>query len=306
MALRDAVKGWDIVKTGQRCSIETGFAYRANATWYVRAVATNRPVDAFVPDGERLYVQEFVAPDFGHALSMVHPNMGGMLVNGTTLLVRQGRKAGFLSVAMGDAENPALEEALRLNELAVDQAQGAITPSNVATLALPMVMALIPVAFVAGLNTFSTILNIVFTDNFSALPFLIKGVVLTTASNVNRGELVAFHIGTADLGVVEVWAAQCHEEDSFRDLGIAFIFTASAVTILGVAFEMFAWKHMRQKGRSAQGPFGNVFRVDPYTWPCRTAPPSRDRPNCVVFATTYPRRAQAVADADRYIFPLTR
>ena len=40
--------------------------------------------------------------------------------------------------------------------------------------------------------------------------------------------------------------------------------------ILGVAFEMFAWKHMRRKGRSAQGPFGNVFRVDPYTLMMRT------------------------------------
>lgn len=267
-----AVHGWDIKRGGQRCAVEAAGAFRVSSEWYIRAAVTNQAVDGFVADGQRVFVEEFVRQNLKPALQLQREKWGeeGTLLNGTTMLTLTGGKAEFGSVPMGVDENPAIKEALRLNEGAVDQAQDAITPSNIAILALPMAMSLIPVAFVADLNTCATLLYILLTDILSCLPFLIKGVELVHTGSARRGETVAYHIGTPALGLLEVWSASCHGDSSFRVLGLTFI--CVAVLAIGLLFEIVAAHVMRNRRRRRRGrklrrgesigPFGDALLVE--------------------------------------------
>ena len=264
------LRDWDLRRLSQQCTVESAHAYRINGTMYLSAFATNEPVNAFLEDSKRQYIQESIAEDFQSSLPLCQPEYGTHLLNdltgvknisATTLLTTLGGKATL--AAHGDMDfdtNPAILEAMRLNEIAVDQAEDAITPSNIAILALPMAMSLIPVAFLADLNTCATLWYIIFTDIFSALPFLIKGVELFQSAKVRRGEMVAFHIGDSTAGELEVWAAECSGDESFRTLGIVFITIAVMAIVIGVLLELFAGMLMRRRrnsaGREAEGPFG--------------------------------------------------
>lgn len=250
-----AVRGWEVTRGSQRCAVEAAVAFRLSKVWYVRAAVTNRAVEAYIPEGQRAFVEEFVRNDLGPALELQREKWGeeDTILNGSTVLTVAGGKAAFGSVPMGVDENPALVEAMRLNEGVVDQAQDAITPSNVAILALPMAMSLIPVAFVADLNTCVTLLYIVLTDLLSCLPFLIKGIELVYTGSARRGETVAYHIGTPQLGLLEVWSVSCHGDSSFRVLGIAFLCVAVVAMSLGLVLEVVAARVMRNRRRRRRG-----------------------------------------------------
>lgn len=259
-----AVRGWDIMRESQRCSLDSAMAYRLRSEWYMRAVVTNFQADAFLPDFQRMYIEEFVRLDSA-PIHMVHPlytqpddnlpdrstdnSSNTVLVNTSTILIQRYGKAAFASVPMTFDECPALVEALRLNELAVDQARDAITPSNVAILALPMVMSLLPLSLLAELNTLASLLFIVFTDIFSVLPFLIKGVELLQSGTIQRSDLVAYHVGNPEFGIMEVWAAQCSGKGNFRALGILFISISVTVMALGMALEVLAWLCIKNRER---------------------------------------------------------
>lgn len=248
----------------------------------MRAAATNHPLHAFVPDGKRVFVEEFVRVDLDHGPSITFQARAGestqagtgqrSVSNGTTFVRTSGGIVPFAYVPMGVDENPALSEAMRLNEVAVDQARDAITLSNVAILALPMVVSLVPVAFIADLNTCATLLYVVFTDLLAVLPFLIKGVELVYTGSAQRGETVAYHIGSPELGLLEVWSVACQGDSSFQALGIAFICVAVGTMIVGLVLELVAANVMRRKRRrlasqklekgEALGPFGDALLVE--------------------------------------------
>lgn len=259
---------WHVTRVGQRCVVQAAAAVRERGQWFVRAAATNHAARTFVPDGERAFVEEFVPRDLRDAALSVRRESwpdGGAEANGSTTLRVAGGVAPFAFVPMGVDENPALKEAMRLNEVAVDQATDAITPSNVAILALPMAMSLIPVAFVADLNSCATLLYIVFTDLLASLPFLIKGVELLHTGSARRGETVAFHMGTAELGLLEVWAVECQGDRSFRSLGPAFICVAVAAMGTGLVLELFASRVISQRRRKlAEGRLGEGETVGPF------------------------------------------
>ncbi|CDF39292.1 unnamed protein product [Chondrus crispus] len=256
------LRDWDLRRSGQTCTSDNLFAYRKMGTWFLRAGVTNNPVDAFMPDYERQFVDEYIPRDWSDALRLPHVRYGGGPVeNATTIIARFGGIPGLASVSvMVFDENPALTEALRLNAIAVDQAKDAVTLSNIAILALPIVMTLFPVAFLADLNTFAMLCYIVFTDIFSALPFMIKGFELLDSAATNRGEAVAYHAGNETLGQMEVWAAECHGEDSFRVMGIVFVIVAAVAMVGGVLLEVVAAGVMRRRRavnkNEASGPFG--------------------------------------------------
>lgn len=262
-----ALRNWELKRSGQTCTSDNLFAYRKNGVWYMRAGMTNNPVDAFVADYTRQTIDEYIPKDFSDPMRLLHVkylNKDDLIENGTTLINRFSGTVALASVSnMVFDENPALVEALRLNALAVDQAEDAVTPSNIAILALPMVMSLIPVAFLADLNTCAMLWYIVFTDVFSALPFLIKGIELFDSTTIKRGEAVAYHIGNKTLGQMEVWAAECRGEDSFRVLGIIFICIALFSITFGVLLEIVAAIIMRRrritKRHEASGPFGKAI-----------------------------------------------
>lgn len=254
---------WDLERSGQTCTSDNLFAYRKNGEWYLQATITNSNVDAFLPDWERQYITELIPKNFSDPMKLRHVKHDNhsVIEEGTTIIAKWGGKVELSDTSnMVFDENPALVEALRLNAIAVDQAEDAVTPSNIAILALPMVMSLIPVAFLADLNTCAMLWYIVFTDVFSAVPFLIKGIELLDSTTTKRGEIVAYHMGNETLSQMEVWAAECKGRDSFRVLGILFICIAVFAITFGVLLEMVAARVMRRrrvnKGHEASGPFG--------------------------------------------------
>lgn len=253
----ERMAGWVVSRGGQRCALESVMGVRSKGRWYVRLRATNKNVNVYVANGGRMYVAEFVDVE-GRALQMVLNE-----TEVTTFMETRGGRGEFGVGDMAEDDNPALTEAERLNEIAVDQASDAITPSNIAILALPMVMSLIPVAFLADLNTCATLMYILVTDVFASLPFMIKGVELMASGTVRRGETVAYHVGSVTDSVMEVWSAECSGDESFRVLGLVFICVAASVIILGVLLEALAWRKMRGGQQPVEeGPFGEIFFPD--------------------------------------------
>ncbi|PXF42616.1 hypothetical protein BWQ96_07666 [Gracilariopsis chorda] len=262
------LSGWTHMEDGQMCRLENAIAYRINSTLYIQKSLTNHPINAFVPDFERAYISEFIDHSY-KTLPIVHPRWNdSVLQSASTILQTAQGKADFTSVPMTPSENPALTNAIRHNQVVIDLASDAIVPSNIAVLALPMVMTLIPVAFVAELSTFPTFLYVVFTDLFSVLPFVIKGFELFHSSEVRSKEMIAYYVGSRTDGKIELWVAQCTGEEGFRKVGIAFLIIALCVTTLGMALEIFAWERMKvrsqrpqqQQQHAHQGPFGALLQ----------------------------------------------
>lgn len=263
---------WDLRRLSQTCEVQTISAYRINGTLHMLVDVTNRPVDQFVFDYERQLYMEWIRRDFATSMKMTLPKLipvndthdeRGEDEYSTTILAKWGGKIYLASHGqMTLDKNPAIKEALRQNTVAIDLAEDAITPSNIAILALPLTMNLIPVAFLAELSTFAMLAYIIFTDVFSTLPFLVKGVELINSVDHERRETVAFYLGTKEFGEIEVWAASCKGEDRFHAIGVAFVVIAIVAIVVGILFEVFATMLMRRRrrkeGSEAEGPFGRV------------------------------------------------
>lgn len=266
---------WNLRRVSQQCQVESATAIRKDGEIYIRAALTNSPIEAFEAALQRHFIEEYVKTDWSSSLPLCHPAYERRQPEGsckkkdivsevgTTILTTEDGKGRIsMHIDMELEDNPAVIEALRLNEIAVDQAEDSITPSNIALLALPMVMSLVPVAFLADLNTWATISYIIFTDVFSALPFLIKGVELLQTAEVRRSEMVGYHAGNKELGEIEIWVAECRGQQSFHVLGIIFIVIGVLSTVIGVSIELIAHcvmsRRRQQLGRDAEGPFGKA------------------------------------------------
>lgn len=82
-----------------------------------------------------------------------------------------GGRVGLSAIyEMPIAEAPALISALEDSELAADQAVDAMTPSNIAILALPMVLNVIPVALIADVSSRAFFWLLFFPRPFLARP----------------------------------------------------------------------------------------------------------------------------------------
>eukprot|EP00178_Gracilaria_changii_P009021 TRINITY_DN267_c0_g1_i1.p1 TRINITY_DN267_c0_g1~~TRINITY_DN267_c0_g1_i1.p1 ORF type:complete len:642 (+),score=104.57 TRINITY_DN267_c0_g1_i1:1188-3113(+) len=263
---------WDLRRISQQCDLQTVSAYRANSRLYLRVAVTNRPVDSFVLDYDRQVFEEWVRDDLQDSLRMTQPRLqraGPKLDKrsdweiSSSLLEKWSGRAGLASHGnMFMEDNPAINEALRQNSVAIDLAEDAIAASNIAILALPLTMNLIPVAFLAELSTSAMLAYIVFTDVFSTLPFLVKGVELIRAVDNERLETVAFYMGNSTFGEIELWSATCKGEDKFHAIGVSFVAIAVIAIVVGVFLEVFAARVMRRRrikdGASAEGPFGRA------------------------------------------------
>lgn len=254
-----------IEKQSQTCDLSYVRAFRVNSTFYIHASITNHPLLTFVEDYERHTIEEYVSQYYNMSLNLKQERYPSRdIENTTTLLTRwSGAVANRFLNPVETADNPALVGALRLNEKAIDQAEDALTVSNIAILALPMVMSLIPLAFLADMNACGYLWYIIFTDIFSALPFLIKGIELIKSADVKHTEVFAYHAGSPVLSQVDVWAVKCQGEERFRSLGIAFIIAAAFSTVLGIGLELYAGHHMmKRRGRmdyATTGPFGEAL-----------------------------------------------
>ncbi|CAN8074650.1 unnamed protein product [Agarophyton chilense] len=247
-----ALSAWNFFQDAQHCRLENAMAYRVNSTLYVHTAVTNHPVHHYVPDLQRAILSEFVDRRF-QTLKMVHPRWSDSQNELASTIVQQSEgRAEFASVRMSAEQNTALADALKHNHVIIDLARDAIVPSNIAILALPMIMTLVPVAFVGELSTLATLLYVVLTDLLSTIPFVIKGFELYNSARINRNEMVAYHVGTKENGKIELWVARCTGSDGFQRVGIGFLVFALCTTALGLLLEVYAWNKMRKKRLQSQ------------------------------------------------------
>lgn len=253
------------VNDRQECEVDTLFAYRVNASWYIRAAATNRPGVEFLEEPMRHFMHEYV-PRYGMtALPMVHPSREtGELENSSTITTAWGGTGkSVVTIEFEEMDMP-LSMAYNENLLTIDIASDSITPSNIAILALPMAMSLVPVAFIADLNSIGMFAYILVTDVFSIIPFLIKGVELVRSAQSKNTVMMYYHGGNITIGNSQVYVVSCRGEGAFRNTGIVFISIALAAMCLGILLELFAKRVMQKrraskiKGTKLKGPFGRA------------------------------------------------
>lgn len=273
------LKGWNLRREDQVCVLDRASAYNRNGDIFVTADMTNFPIDLVVEDKKRQVITEYVKDDLSGSLEMIHYDYNtsaiggkrGCLKKATNILGRWSNKVSLTATGnMKFDDNPALPTALSLNRVSVDISSDSITRSNGALLILPMVMSLIPVAFIAELNTWATFWYIIFTDIFSLIPFAIKGFELIQSSKKSSDVIHVYRSGNSTLGQMEIWVASCQGQRSFRTVGIIFVVLALIFLILGISLEFFANSYMRKqrnlKGAQAEGPFGILlFQQHPET-----------------------------------------
>ncbi|KAI0561097.1 hypothetical protein FGB62_93g037 [Gracilaria domingensis] len=259
------LRDWKNQDLSEECKVETFSAYRKNGELYLRAAMTNHDVDKYLKEGDRQFVMEWVKEDYSTSLTMVQPNYRDCeMEDGSTMLwTRSGRAWLSWHGEMREGTNPALQKVIAANEVEIDLAEDAVAAANIALLALPLVMTLIPVAFLAELNTCGFLWYVIFTDIISAVPLLIKGAELVRTTH-SRSALVSYYAGDEELADIQVWVASCNGTKIYRNIGISFIVISVTAILGGIALELFATKYMQNKrenedSSTVEGPFGKAM-----------------------------------------------
>lgn len=257
-------------RKGQTCEMDAVSAYRKNGEWYLMSAMTNFPADRMIPDCQRHVVHEWVPRHYNHSLQLVHQKQYKNYFELSTTIVAMLKGPVSTSTAeVGDFDEPIgpVAGAYRKNLVIIDQAADSVTASNIAILALPMVMNLIPISFVAEVNAAGMVAYIIVTDVFSTIPFLIKGVELVRSSLPKRQNVISFFTGDADLAQIEIWAAECRGAVRFRVMGGIFIAVALVVLFAGLVLEVWAWRFMTRKKEEVDsedglyGPLGKIITL---------------------------------------------
>lgn len=267
------LEDWKISRGSQWCNVQTMGAFRKYGTWYLRLGITNHDVNDIRSSKERLILDEFVRADMKATLNSPFNESGSggqKIVRNATTVCRTSRgRAPWSIVEMSIDENHAMMEGLRLVELEVNQAEDALTPSNLAILALPIVLTFVPLAFIAEVNDCATLLYMTFTDLFSVLPLLIKGVELYMTGSNRQSDMAAFHVGNKTFGWLELWSVQCAGSSKFAVAGVILMAVSISAVFVGLLIEYTAWcvmKKRRKMGNGGKdygkmkGPFGDLYQ----------------------------------------------
>lgn len=252
------VRSFPYTEGYRSCIIEkiVGLRYKApgsdgNGQWYFLSGITNENMTKSLPDWERQYINEFVAVDedgkfVGPLGQNIRPPSATSIDDeretfSTALELWDGVPGLSAIFNMIPSENPALQRALDKTERQVSQAVDALTPSNIAILALPMVMNLVPIALIADVSTCGMLVYTVFSDMLTTVPFIIKGFEL-----LNDGFTVQYEADTWFTGdessewiVAETWGCKC-DMASLKSTGAAFVGVGFACLVIGVAAEWWA------------------------------------------------------------------
>lgn len=273
-----AIKDLVYKKEDQDCSLNYLAAVRVKNKWYIAMAVTDA-----IPNvgGTRKRFVEHIASDLSAPISMqlsesnYKMNLPGeewKKANRTPYTTTYAKFSGSSHISrihrMDYEDNRALNNALETNILAVDQAQDAITPANMAILILPLFMSFIPVALIADLSEIATFFYVLLTDVFAAVPFVIKGVELVITGRTTRENAETWLVGNDDGDqVAETWTAACKPVTKFRTIGIIIIVVGLASILSGILIEHLARKWMsykRLKGEEPE-PFGPaLLRMDAY------------------------------------------
>ena len=261
------VAGWEkaVRATGfvhsvrtQECSLDHAAFIRRGEKWYVSVRYTNVDKSLTRAPGDRKFLYTYVRPR-GEELEDVEMTTR---VDGEadawrddSVVVEYESQGDVSASEFGDVfepENDAVMRSLRNGEHQTQQASDATTPSNIAILALPLAMNLVPVALIADVNNWGMLVYTLLTDVLTTVPLAIKGVEVLLIGNQAKVAVVT-RITGGNLGrqgnkAAEVWVAECRATGSYQATGIVLLVVALAFMIGGVVAEMWARKWVRGRG----------------------------------------------------------
>lgn len=236
-------------KDGHVCYLDNVFAYRINEHWYIRTAISNKERTRKMPDWERHVINEWVEDTYNRSLEMIHYryNDRDTLERSTAMVyILRGIFAAGTGTITLDHHIGALNLARRQTEIAMDQAADAVTKSNIAILALPMVLNFIPLAMFTEQHFFGMFVYVLLTDVLSCIPFLVQGWDLVRLSRTGKSYMTAFFVGNETLSQLEIMAANCHGKLEYKVTGTVFICVSSGTILLGVLLEALAYKYRNQ------------------------------------------------------------
>lgn len=128
-----------------------------------------------------------------------------------------------------------------------------LTASNIAILALLLVLCFIPISPMADVSQTAALIYALFTDLFSAVPLIVKGAELLIKFNQNprttHSETWVF--GSNDARLTEIWSTQCKITVN-RGTGVLIIVSALWAITVGLVTEYLAWRWVSSRKRSAK------------------------------------------------------
>lgn len=257
-------------KVKQTCTTErtTGLRVKlpkAEPLWYVLTGITNEVTTVDLEAWKRQYVTELVGVDLA-TKKFVDPKLHFIKPFGdegeqqnrsdfaTAFEMWSGRVGSSAVLDLPINESPAVILAVERMDLAVDQARDAVTASNVAILALPMIINLIPVALLADVTTFGLLFYTLITDIVTTVPFIIKGFELIAMGMRDYSDQAVWFRGKSseELVLAELWATKCRIL-RVRTLGIIFVAVGFTFMFLGILAEVLARRLRRKWGTQQRG-----------------------------------------------------
>lgn len=247
-----------------RCTISPVCMFRVGPIWHQGLGIYNIGLDDYVKDGFRLSIHEHfrvVDGKLGDNLHLRLPVYDDATIervyidNSTTLIQRWNRNppsSCFRTIPVED--NPAMIDALSLVDQSAQQAEDAVTNSNLAILLLPLSLNLIPIAFFADVSTISLLLYTLLSDVLTVTPLAIKGLELVLIRSKRYRSVVSRVLspitGNRTFSIAaggEIWGAECRVRERVGRTGIILLVTAAAFLLIGISAEILSRAYLKRR-----------------------------------------------------------
>lgn len=257
---------FDYVTETTSCRVNYAGGVRVHGKWYMLSTITSKLAAMNVPFPERQTIAEYhhILPNksLDNSLNMampIRPEDGDdsphVLENHTTTLLIAGggssQPSDFGRVFIDDI--PALNDALDILDLSVQQANDALTPSSIAILILPLVLNLVPSVLLMPLSGSVTMLvYILITDVVTVIPLTIKGIELVVIGNHKAysvsGRITSPVNGTLGAAAgAQIWGARCQAKKDLITVGTVFVCLACFSLVIGIALEWVSREYVLRK-----------------------------------------------------------
>lgn len=257
---------FDYVTETTSCRVNYAGGIRVHGKWYMVSTITSKLASMNVPFPERQTIAEYhhILPNksLDNSLQMamnIRPENGDdspheIEPETTTLLIAGGgssQPSDFGRVFIDGI--PALNDALDILDLSIQQANDALTPSSIAILILPLVLNLVPSVLLMPLSgSFMILMYILITDVVTVIPLAIKGIELVVIGN-HRAYSVSGRITSPVNGTLgaaagaQIWGARCQAKMDLISIGTVFICLACFSLVIGLALEWVSREYMIRK-----------------------------------------------------------
>lgn len=250
-----------------KCQLWHYTAYRVAGQWALDADVTSEAITKWLPDWERVYMDETVRVDESGRIVAVPKLMRSRpkkpwkegepfitdFVPGTTTHIATwgGAPPGNAFTAeYSVSNNPAIEGAIAKGIATLEQVHDATTVSGIALLIVPVLFTLVPVSAFTDVGRITALAYILFTDVFTVFPLFVKGIELMRYSarrfEATRTQLYS-GVRNNETAVVETWYANCNAAKHISVFGIIFLALAIFFMLLGIGIELATRQYMYKK-----------------------------------------------------------